>query len=112
MARGLSVRMKFETLRSLANGSIAAGYTGIGTAMANPIRFFALTNLTDAALLFSFDGINDHLVLPVNGFIVLDIAANKTQDTGFYLAEGDRAYVKRLGVPSSGSVYLTVAYGV
>lgn len=112
MGRGLSVRMKFEDLRSLAFGSIGAGYSAVGTAVEHPVRFFALTNLTDVALLFSTDGVNDHIVLPANGYLVFDISSNKTQNTGFYLAEGDRMYVKQLGAPSSGSVYFTVAYGV
>lgn len=113
MARGLSVRMKFEPLRSLAFGSIGAAYAALGAVMANPVRFLALTNTTDVSILFSFDGVNDHLVLPSMGFLVLDITANRSQDTGFYLSEGDRAYVKQAsGAAGSGSVYLSVMYGV
>lgn len=111
MARGLSIRMKYEPIRELASGSIVAGFTAIGTAVQHPIRLIALTNLTDATLYFSFDGINSHIVLPANGFIVHDITANKTQDTGLYLAKGDKCYVKQLGAPSSGSVYFSAMYG-
>ena len=42
---------------------------------------------------------------------MLDIASNKTISQHFYLAEGDRLYVKRVGVATSGSVYFTVFYG-
>jgi len=95
----------------LAFGSIGAAYAGIGTAVANPIRVFLLQNLTNATVWFSFDGVNDHFPLPGLGHIIVDVSANKTQDTGWYLAEGDRLYCKRLGTPTSGSVYLTVFYG-
>jgi hypothetical protein len=69
-------------------------------------------NLTDTNVMFSLDGVNDHFPLPVNGFLVLDITANKTVDTGFFIAEGQRLYVKELlAAPSSGAVYFTVFYG-
>jgi len=111
MARWTSIRLKAEACRSLAFGAIGAGYAGIGTAMSEPIRMFLIQNLTNVALWFSFDGINDHFPLPANGYMLLDVTANKTQDTGFFLAEGDRLYVKQLGVPASGGVYLTTFYG-
>ena len=111
MAKGLSIRMKFETLRSLAFGSIGAAYAAVGTSFDHPIRFTAITNLTDAAMYFSFDGVNDHLVLPANGFIVLDVTTNKSQSQGLYIAENDRLYVKQVGAPSSGSVYCSAMYG-
>lgn len=111
MARGLSIRSKFESIRTLAHGSIGAAYSAIGTPFQHPIRQFILTNLTDAALYFSLDGVNDHLVLPQSGYFVSDIASNKTQNTGLYLAKGDKFYVKEIGSPSSGAVYLSVMYG-
>ena len=107
----LAIRMRPEAIRSLAFGSIAAGYMGVGTAITHPARIIVIQNFTDAILLFSFDGIDDHFVFPSNGQLVLDISSNKTIETGFFLAEGDRLYVKRSGVPSSGSVYFSVLYG-
>jgi len=101
-----------ETVRQLAFGSIGGAYMGIGTAMSRPIRIFLLQNLTDANLMFSFDGVKDHLPLPNNGYILIDITANKTREQGYYLAEGTRLYVKEISAsPSSGSVYLTTFYG-
>jgi len=111
MARGLSIRMKAEACRSLAFGSIGAGYAAIGTALSNPARMILLQNLTDATVWISLDGVNDHFPLLNQGYLVLDISGNKTQETGFYLAEGDKLYCKRLGTPTSGSVYFTAFYG-
>ena len=107
----LAIRLRAETVRTLGFASIGVAYMGIGAAMAHPIRIFHLQNLTDALLTFSFDGINDHLVLPGNAFILLDVTSNKTITTGFFLSEGDRIYVKQNGVPTTGAVYLSVFYG-
>jgi hypothetical protein len=111
MARGLSIRLRAETCRSLAFGSIGAGYTAIGTAMENPVRALLLQNLTNATVWISFDGVHDHMPLMAQGYLMFDITSNRTQDTGWYLSEGDKLYCKQLGIPGSGSVYLTVWYG-
>lgn len=107
----ISIRMLFEPQRSIAFGAIGAAYMGVGTALNHPIRQFLIQNLTDATLQFSFDGINDHFPLPANGFFLNDISSNKTKSPGFFIAEGDRLYVKTLGVPTTGAVYFTVAFG-
>ena len=108
----LSIRLKAETVRSLAFGSIGAAYMGVGTAMFRPIRIMMIQNLTDENLMFSFDGIDDNFPLPKNGYILLDVTANKTRDEGFFLAEGERLYVKEItATPTSGSVYFTTFYG-
>lgn len=112
MARGLSIKMRAEACRSLAFGSIGAAYAGIGTVLANPARMIFLQNLTDATVWISLDGVNDHFPLLNQGYLLLDVSSNKTQDTGFFLAEGDRLYCKRLDTPTSGSVYFTSFYGV
>ena len=106
-----SIRLVPEAARSLAAGSIGAAYMGVGTAFGNPVRILIIQNITDATLMFSFDGINDHLPLPRDGFMLLDVTANKTTDAGFFIGEGTRIYVKRIGVAGSGSVYVTTFYG-
>ncbi len=107
----LSIRMLFEPQRSLAFGSIGAGYMGVGTAVDHPIRQFIIQNLTDATLQFSFDGINDHFPLPSNGLLIDDVTSNRGKGDYFAIAEGTRLYVKQLGVATSGAVYFTVMYG-
>ncbi len=107
----LSVRLLAEPLRSLGEASISGTYAGIGTAISNPSRVIFVQNLTDALLLFSFDGINDHFPLPANGFLVLDISSNQSHAQGFYMSQGQRLYVKTSGTPTTGSVYFTTFYG-
>jgi hypothetical protein len=105
----LAIRMKAETLRSLAFGSISGTYAGIGTALANPARIIHITNTTDVLLTYSLDGVNDHFIVPTNSFLLLDITTNQAQTLGCFLSQGDRLYVK--GAPTLGSTYLSVFYG-
>lgn len=107
----LAIRLLPETIRTIGFASIGAAYMGIGTGFANPVVIFHLQNLTDALLTFSFDGVNDHLVLPASGFILLDVSTNKSISNAMFISQGQRIYVKENGVPTSGSVYLTVFYG-
>lgn len=111
MGSALSVRMLPLPLRTLAFGSITASYVAIGNAFEFPVRIIYLQNLTDVTLKFSFDGVTDHLVLPTNGFILLDVTANKNMPQGFSIAQGTKIYVTRIGTPSTGSVYLSAFYG-
>ena len=112
MAYAQSIRLEPEVVRSLGFASIGPSYMGIGTSMSKPIRIFMLQNLTDVELMFSFDGVNDHVPLPANGFLLLDVTANKTREQGYYLAEGTRIYAKIVvDFPISGNVYLTTFFG-
>jgi len=108
----IAIRLVPEDLRSLAFGSIGAAYMGIGTAITEPVRIFHLQNLTDAHLMFSFGGVDDHTVIPSGGYLLIDVTANKSFDGGFFLGEGERIYAKEItGSPTLGAVYLTTFYG-
>lgn len=107
----LSVRMLAEPLRSLAFGSISNAYMGIGTPFEFPSRLVFIQNLTDATLVFSLDGVHDHFVLPASSNFVFDITTNQPQTLGIYIAVGTRFYVKEIGIPNSGTVYVSTFYG-
>jgi hypothetical protein len=108
----LAIRLLPETVRSLGFAGIGAAYMGIGGVFTNPIRILLITNLTDANLMFSMNGIDDHFPVAANGFLLLDVTSNKTiNGGGFFIAEQTRIYVKDLDVPTSGSVYVSAFYG-
>lgn len=109
----LAIRVLPETLRSLGFASISGAYTGIGSSLSNPAHIILLQNLTDTVCFFSWDGINDHMVLPSNGYIIVDITSNKTVTGGaFMIGAGTRFYVKQGSIaPTSGAVYVSVFYG-
>jgi hypothetical protein len=108
----LSIKLLPEAVRSLAFGSISGTYAGIGTPLSNPSRIILIQNYTDEALMVSFDGITDHLPIAADGFVLLDVTANKTVLQGFYIAEGTRFYVKEIGTPTTGSIYISSFYGI
>jgi len=107
----LSQQIFPETLRTLAAGSISSSYAGVGTPLKYPGRIYYLVNQTDVLLTFSWDGINDHFVVPAGSYILIDVTSNKTTNGGsFAIEELTRTYVK--GSPTTGSVYLASFYGV
>lgn len=108
----LSKRALFAPQRTLAFGSIGAGYTAIGTAIPYPIRILTVNNLTNGDLQFSIDGITDHFAVGRGGGVVYDIAGNRTGVSDeLYLAENTTLYVKQIEIPTEGSVYVSVVYG-
>ena len=107
----LAIRMLPEEVRTLGFAAIGAAYMGIGAGFTKPIRILHVQNLTDELLMFSFDGLKDHFPLAASGYLLLDITSNKTASQGFFLAEGQRLYVKEIEPPTTGSVYVTAFYG-
>jgi hypothetical protein len=110
MSTNLALQIYPEALRSLAFGSIGIGYMGIGTALLNPAHVYYLVNTTDALLVFSWDGVTDHFVIPAGSYILIDVTTNRTETGGaFMVSKGTRTYVR--GAPSMGVVYLSSFYG-
>lgn len=108
----LAVKFAAEPLRSLAFGSISGTYAGIGTPFDHPIRQLYIQNLTDKTLVYSFNGVDDHFKLPEQGFLLLDVTANKTQQGGWYVAEGTRIYVKQdSAAATAGEAVVSAFYG-
>jgi hypothetical protein len=107
------LQVRAETLRSLANGSISGSFAAIGSALANPCRILVLTNDTDADMIFSLDGTNNHFYLASGAFKLFDFTSNRRfNDEIFALAAGITIYVKQVAAPSSGSVYVETIYGI
>lgn len=107
----LSVRLQAETVRTLAFGGIGAGFLPIGTAITHATPLCFVQNLTDVTLMFSLDGTNEHFPLSANGYLVLDVQSNKSKSQALSIAKGTIFYVRRVGVPTVGSVYVTTFYG-
>lgn len=101
-----------EPVRSLAFGAISGTYAGIGTSITNPARIVLIQNFTDAALMISQNGVNDHYPINANSSILLDVSSNQAQGQGGFVAAGTRFYAKQVSAAAtSGSIYLTVFYG-
>lgn len=107
-----AIQFEVETVRSLAFGSIVGGgtYTAVGTVIDHPARLILIQNLTDATLMFSFNGTADHFPLATLSHLMLDITTNKTRDHGYFLEKNKGLYVTQIGAPTTGSVYFTSFY--
>jgi len=103
-------RVKFEDVREVAFGSVAAGYTAIGSALGDRARIITFYNTTDTDVYISDDGVNNKMRLPSGSGKVLDFTAAKVRDDGLFVHEGTVFYVKRtaMGAPSVGNVWIEV----
>ncbi len=102
--------VRVDLLRTLPFGSISGTYTTLGSAFGHPMRMVCIVNDTDENLFFGFDGVNDNLIVPKNGFKLFDLSTNKEENNTFFaFSNGTQFYVK--GSPSMGSVYLEAVYG-
>ena len=111
----LAIKALFEPVRTLGHAAIGPAYVGVGTALNFPIRIIFVQNFTNAPLMFSFNGDAniDHFPLAPSSFLLLDLSSNKTLDTGYFIAKGDRLSVKTMGVAvTTGEVWFSSLYGV
>jgi hypothetical protein len=102
----------YEDLRSLAFGGISGVYAAVGTPFENPVRMLKVTNLTDADLLISFNGVTDKDVIAAGSAFIYDYASNKAEPGGGLEQPAfQRLYVKQAtAAPTLKSVYVTVIY--
>lgn len=108
--------VRFRTSAAGPNGPITNVYSGVGIAFTSPVRIFHLQNLTDSTLMFSYNGVNDHFPLASQSFIVLDVTANQALMQGFFMAQGQRLYVRDMvaegyNAPTIDAVWLTAYVG-
>ncbi len=109
----LAIQIWPEAMRSINSGDLTGTYMGIGSATLNATRVYWIQNNTDVLLTFSWDGVNDHFVLPDDSFFLLDCSSNKSNVGGVLsVPAGTRTYVKAInGAPTKGSVNLAIFYG-
>lgn len=107
-------KVYFDTLRSLAFGSISGTYAAVGTALTVNPRTMRIVNETNAGMIFSDDNTvaAGKIYLPANSFLLLDLTANMNpeKDDAYVMSIGTIIYVKQSTAPSSGSVYLEYTY--
>ena len=107
-----SIRLEENDLKSIAFNATGAAYMGIGTSFESPVRRIHIENITDAKMMISFDGINDHFPMAAYGFISLDCTWNKSKKDGFFFNRGQRVYVRRMDdVPTKGALYVSTFKG-
>lgn len=104
-------QLRSEVQRTLAFGSIGASYAAVGAKTDHPTQILLVQNLTDAAVQFSFDGVNDHFPLAAGVSLVLDACSDRTDDVlGLFISAGTTMHVKEIDTPTTGAVYITPIY--
>jgi len=104
-------KLKFETLRTLAFGSIAAGYTAVGTGFTHPISKLHIVNDTDVGVYFSDDGTNNKLYIANGMDRLFDVTVESSNPD--FIEKGTTFYVKQgpEGAAASGLVTIAALYG-
>jgi hypothetical protein len=107
-------KVNFDTLRSLAFGSISAVYAAVGSATTINPRIMCITNKTQGDMIFSTDNTNvdGQLFVPAGTFKLFDLTANLVpgKDDNFVISVGTIFYVKQVTAPVSGAVYIEYLY--
>ena len=107
-------RAYFDSLRSLAFGSISASYAAVGSSFTKQVRAIRITNNTEGDMIFSDDSSNSNgqIFVPAQSFVLWDLQANINPqfDDKYVLPIGTQIYVKQVSAPVSGSVYIECIY--
>lgn len=105
--------VRFDTILSIAFGSISGSYTAIQNPISNVWRIFKITNNTDGDMMFSANGSTDNLFVPAGGFTLYDLMLNVgtgTDQDQMPLGIGTQFYVKYTSAPTKGTVYIEGLY--
>jgi hypothetical protein len=107
-------KVYFDTLRSLAFGSISGTYAAVGSAFTQQARIICFTNKTAGDMIFSTDSTNStgQIFVPAGTFKLYDLTANIVpgKDDSYVIAIGTQFYVKQVTAPVSGAVYIEDVY--
>lgn len=101
-------RLLPEALRSRA-APFSGSYQAIGTPITNQSRIIKLTNTSDVEVLISWNGMDDHEIIPSGGFLLLDCSSNAANPGILVAAAGTQFYAKGTA-GTTGSVYLSTYY--
>jgi|WetSurMetagenome_2_1015567.scaffolds.fasta_scaffold164149_3 hypothetical protein len=103
-----------DTLRSVGYAAITSSYTAVGTPAIKPIHILIINNTTDADMLISDDGVTNKLIVPKLSYLLLDVSANRdgyNPPDVMEFPQRTQYYVKYVGAPSLGTVYIAMIYG-
>jgi hypothetical protein len=107
----LGKRAIFETIRSIDSATFTGSYQKLGSAITNPSVLMKLFNNSGSLITISFDGVNDHDVMPAGSFEIFDFGSDSQSVSGdarLALPAGTQVFVKASS--STGLVYLVTVY--
>ncbi len=104
-------RVAFEEERTLGFAAIGVAFVVVGVPLANPIRLINLANQTDQPMIFSFDGVTDHInVGNGNSAQFFSSDYSSSEETAVF-AQGSSIFVRHPGLaPAAGSVFINAGF--
>ena len=109
---GLGTRAIPDIQKTIVAANIAAGYTAVGTVLTNAALTIIFTNATNADVQVSLDGTNDHFPMLARSAFIYDVASDAMMDKGLFIGLGTQVWVKQIGVPTTGSFYVSYFHNV
>jgi hypothetical protein len=103
--------VRFDAVRSLANGSITNSYQALGTRFTHPMRVVHLINGTDGDMMISFDGSTDNVPVLSSSFALYDLTSDQDANESFRYELGTQIYIKYITAPTTGTFYLVCVFG-
>jgi hypothetical protein len=88
--------------RSIAAGSITGSYQIVGSTFGQGVVELIIYSSLDQSVQISLDGANDFIPIPAGAVLILDLKNNLTALGGWR-----GVYVKTLGNPTTGSLYVS-----
>lgn len=89
------------TQKVIAASSIIVDYVLVGSIFSLPVVMVIIISTLDQPIQFSWDGINDAFPVLARATIVLDLKSDGSPLPSYYAP-----YVKRIGTPTTGSLYV------
>jgi len=121
---GEGLKLGIEPIRTLIYSSISSTYFGItSVGLLSPCRMLRIVNLTNSNLFLAIsatqpasDGTQDQIIMPANGYYVLDIMTNHYPQDGspMQIPIGTKFWTRTAtgaSNPSSGFIYVESYYG-
>ena len=105
---GLKVRLSPNTIQSIDSSTFTGSYQKLGTPSVYPIRIIKFTNNSNQLVTLSWNGVNDHEVLPAGSFLLLDVSANNELSYILEIPAQMQFWVK--GSAGTGLFYLSSYY--
>lgn len=106
MANGL--RIFPDSLRTREAAGFTGSYQTLGTPLLYASPLMKFVNNSSVLVTISWDGINDHDIIPANSFALYDFCSDAGTVRGLFAPKNTQFYVK--GSAGTGSMYLVVFY--
>lgn len=111
---GYAGKAVFEQIKEINFGDVLASgvYAKVGTPVSKYARICYLNNFLDQQIYISFNGIVDHIRMPINSVMTVDITSNRMPNEKFCFEKTTQFYIRHQSTPvSSGAFWIEIVGG-